>query len=93
QDALLAAGVAGGLNVYQNEYGFIYKGHQIFVQPYFDANTILSTRVGNLFFGTDLVSDQNEVEALYMKPITMDDEYRYSAKFSSAVNYGYATQM
>lgn len=93
QDALLAAGVGGGLNVYQNEYGYVYKGHQIFVQPYFDANTILTTRVGNLFFGTDLVSDQNEVEALYMKPITMDDEYRYSAKFSSCVNYGYASQM
>lgn len=93
QDALLAAGVAGGLNVYQNEYGWQYKGHQIFVQPYFDANTILTTRVGNLFFGTDLVSDQNEVNAIYMKPVTMDDEYRYSAKFSSCVNYGYATQM
>lgn len=93
QDAIIAAGAGGGMNVYQNEYGMVYKGMQIFVQPYFDANTILTTRSGNLFFGTDLVSDQNEVEALYMKPVTLDDVYRYSAKFSSSVNYGYATQM
>ena len=93
QDAIIAAGAAGGMNVYQNEYGMVYKGLQLFVQPYFDANTILTTTTSNLFFGTDLVSDQNEVEALYMKPVTLDDEYRYSAKFSSSVNYGYASQV
>jgi hypothetical protein len=36
------------------------------------------------------VNDQNEVIAKYMGDITLDDEYRFSAKFSSSVNYGFA---
>lgn len=91
-DANMAAGIGHGV-AYQNEYGLLYKGKQIFRQQYFDANTILSTRVENLWFGTDLVSDLNEVSALYMKPNTGDDTYRFSAKFSSSVNYGFASQM
>jgi len=91
-DANMAAGIGHGV-AYQNEYGLLYKGKQIFRQLFFDENTILTTRVENLWFGTDLVSDQNEVSALYMKPNTGDDTYRFSAKFSSSVNYGFATQM
>lgn len=91
-DANIAAGIGHGV-AYQNEYGLVYKGKQIFRQLYFDNNTILSTRVGNLWYGTDLVSDQNEVNAWYMKDRTGDDTYRFSAKFSSSTNYGYATQM
>ena len=91
-DANMAAGIGHGV-AYQNEYGLLYKGKQIFRQQYFPENTILSSRVGNLWFGTDLLSDENEVSAWYMKDRTGDDTYRFSAKFSSSVNYGYATQM
>lgn len=91
-DANIAAGIGHGV-AYQNEYGLLYKGKQIFRQQYFLDNTILSSRVGNLFFGTDLLSDENEVRAWPMNEVTGDDVFRFSAKFSSSVNYGFATQM
>lgn len=91
-DANIAAGLSGSTSWEKNGQ-LIYKDKVIAKQKYFPENTILASRVGNLWFGTDLVSDQNEVQALYMKPTTMDDVYRYSAKFSSSVNYGYASQI
>lgn len=91
-DANMAAGIGHGVG-YQNEYGLLYKGKQIFRQQYFDDNTILSSRVGNLWFGTDLLSDENEVRAWPMNEVTGDDVFRFSAKFSSCVNYGYSTQI
>ena len=91
-DANIAAGLSGSTS-WEKEGILYFKGKQIARQHYFPENTILTSRVGNLWFGTDLVSDQNEVSALYMKPQTMDDVYRYSAKFSSSVNYGYASQI
>lgn len=91
-DANVAAGIGHGV-AYQNDYGLLYKGYQIYRQQYFDANTILTTHVDNLWFGTDLVSDQNEVMAVYMKDRTVDDTYRFSAKFSSSVNYAFAAQL
>ena len=92
QDANIAAGLSGGTS-WERNGELIFKNKVIATQNYFADNTILASRVGNLYFGTDLVSDQNEVMALYMKPVTMDDVYRYSAKFSSSVNYGYASQI
>lgn len=92
QDANIAAGLSGSTS-WEKDGQLIYKDKVIAKQKYFPENTIMGTRVGNLWFGTDLVSDQNEVEAKYMKPITLDDEYRYSAKFSSSVNYGFASQI
>lgn len=91
-DANIAAGLSGSTSWEKNGQ-LVYKDKVIVKQKYFPENTIMGSRVGNLWFGTDLVSDQNEVEAKYMKPITLDDEYRYSAKFSSCVNYGFASQI
>ena len=91
-DANIAAGLSGSTSWEKNGQ-LVYKDKVIAKQKYFPENTIMGSRVGNLWFGTDLVSDQNEVEAKYMKPITLDDEYRYSAKFSSCVNYGFASQI
>lgn len=91
-DANIAAGLSGSTSWEKNGQ-LIYKDKVIAKQKFFPENTVLGTRVGNLWFGTDLVSDQNEVEAKYMKPFTLDDVYRYSAKFSSSVNYGFASQI
>jgi hypothetical protein len=91
-DANIAAGLSGSTSWERNGQ-LVYKDKVIAKQKFFPENTIFASRVGNLYFGTDLVSDQNEVTAKYMKETTLDDVYRYSAKFSSSVNYGFASQI
>jgi hypothetical protein len=88
-DASLAVATGQGVN-YEKQNNLVYKNIPIVKCNYFPENTIFTGCVSNLHFGTDLVNDQNEVIALYMKPTTGDDVYRFSAKFSSSVNYGFA---
>jgi len=91
-DASLEVATGQG-NAYEKEGNLVYKSKRIQVCNFFPENTILTTPVSNLWWGTDLESDLNEVEAKYMKPITLDDEYRFSAKFGSCVNYGFGRQI
>lgn len=91
-DASGALGAGQG-KAYQDEYGLIFNGKRMSVMPYFDQNTIFSSPIGNLWFGTDLLSDQNEIAAKFMGDVTMDRWYRYSARFSSSVNFGFGTQI
>lgn len=84
---------AGQGHAYQNAEGLVFKDKKIVPMDYFPTNTIFASRVGNLFFGTDLESDLNQVEAKYMKDVTLDDVYRYSAKFSGDVNFGFGSQI
>jgi hypothetical protein len=88
-DASLAVATGQGVN-YEQQNNLVYKGIPIVKCSYFPENMIFTSCVSNLHFGTDLVNDQNEVIAKYMGDITLDDEYRFSAKFSSSVNYGFA---
>lgn len=85
-DASLAVATGQGHN-YEQQGNLVYKGKKIQVCHYFPENTIFTSTISNLHFGTDLVDDQNEIVAKYMKEVTLDDVYRFSAKFSSSVNY------
>jgi hypothetical protein len=87
-DASLAVATGQGVN-YEKQNNLVYKNIPIVKCSYFPENTIFTACVSNLHFGTDLVADQNEVIAKYMGDVTLDDEYRFSAKFSSSVNYGF----
>lgn len=88
-DASLAVATGQGVN-YEKQNNLVYKGIPIVKCKYFPENMILSACVNNLHFGTSLVDDKNEVMAKYMGDVTLDDVYRFSAKFSSSVNYGFA---
>lgn len=92
QDAILALGNGNGFAI-QNEQGYQYKGLKIAPLGAIPDNHIVITRTSNIWFGTDLVSDQNQVDALYMYPLSLETKYRYSAKFSSSVNFGFGTQI
>lgn len=91
-DASLNAAKGQGF-AYQKGMDLVFKDKKIVPMDYFPTNTIFASRIGNLFFGTDLESDFNQVEAKYMKDVTLDDVYRYSAKFSDDVNYGFGSQI
>jgi len=91
-DACQAAGIGQG-KAYQDEYGLIFNNRRIGVMSYFEPNMIFSAPIGNLWFGTDLLADFNEVWAKNMTDVTGDREYRYSSRFASSVNYGFGTQI
>jgi len=78
---------------YEKDGNLVYRNIPVVQCNYFPENTIFASPTSNLHFGTDLVADQNEVIAKYMGDVTLDDEYRFSAKFSSSVNYGFAAQI
>lgn len=90
---LRQASVANGAGTYfTTDKPLNFLGRQIAEMPYFNNNWLLATRVSNLFFGTDLLSDFNQVQVIDMRQSTGDQKVRYRACFSSDVNFGYASE-
>ena len=59
----------------------------IAVCPGMPANTMIMTQASNLWFGTNLTSDWNNVQVVDMGPWA-DDNVRFSAKFFAGTQYG-----
>jgi len=80
----------GYLNAYNmtGDYVPIANGVKIAVCPGMPDDTIVAAQKGNLFFGTDLVSDTTEVKMLDMSPLDGSDNIRLIAKFSGGVQCG-----
>lgn len=92
-DAVGALNAAAIANSYADETGLVFNKKRINVMPYFEPNMIFSSPVGNLWFGTDLLADFNEIWTKFMGDVTGDRKYRYSARFASSVNFGFGTQI
>ena len=54
------------------------------------ANTMIATLKSNLFFGTGLLSDHNEVTVLDMADKDASKNVRFVMRYTAAVNYGVA---
>ena len=88
------AGAANGAGTYfTTDKPLNFLGKTVAEMPYFNANTVLATRTSNLFFGTDLLSDFNQVQVIDMRNSTAEQKVRYRSAFSSDVNYGYAQEI
>lgn len=66
-----------------------FLGKPMEEMPWFAPNTLVATRISNLFFGTDLLSDFNEIQVVDMRQTTADQKIRYRANFSVDVEFGY----
>lgn len=87
------ASVANGAGTYfstDKELNFLGKNMQ--AMPYFNANTVLAARSSNLYFGTDLEADFNQIQVVDMHSSTADQKVRYRANFASDVNVAYAQE-
>jgi hypothetical protein len=51
------------------------------------TNNMCAATTRNLVFGTDLISDMNEIKVKDMSDITLDNTIRYGAKFKIGVNF------
>jgi hypothetical protein len=71
-----------------NNGSLSFDGVKIFVANGLANNTAIAAQKSNLFFGTGLLSDQNEVQVIDMAPIDGSMNVRVVMRFTAAVQYG-----
>lgn len=91
QSALGAVGTGVGYSnlatVGQKPWDFL--GVPIQVTPGMRASTIITAQKSNLFFGTDSLSDVNEVILKDMTDVDLSNNVRFRSGFAAGVNYGW----
>jgi hypothetical protein len=93
--ALGGFGAAGlGSNGVDNKGTMWYSGAPLFFDNFklelangLPADTAIFSLKSNLFFGTGLLSDENEVKVIDMSPLDGSDNVRMVMKMSAGVNY------
>lgn len=55
--------------------------------------SIVFAQKSNLWFGTNKVSDQNEISVLDMQPVNGDKTVRFAATFFAGVQYGFGNEI
>jgi hypothetical protein len=86
-------GGAVGANGYNNqltvgEKPYNFNGIDIVMCPGMSANKIVAAQKSNLFFGTGLLSDYNEVKVLDMANIDGSQNFRIIMRYTAAVQFG-----
>ena len=85
----------GGANGYNNQFvigekPYNYNGIDIVLCPGMSDNKIVAAQKSNLFFGTGLLSDYNQVKVIDMADIDGSQNYRIIMRFTSGVQIGIA---
>jgi hypothetical protein len=95
-------GIAGiGANGVDNKgtmwYGMgqnlAFDGVKLFVCSGLADNTAVAAQKSNLFFGTGLLSDHNEVKVLDMADLDGSQNVRFVMRFTAGVQYGFASDI
>ena len=89
------AGGAVGANGWNNsmnvgEKPFNFNGIEIVLCPGMAASKIVAAQKSNLFFGTGLLSDYNEVRVLDMANIDGSQNYRIIMRYTAGTQFGIA---
>ncbi len=88
------ASVANGAGSYfSTDKALNFLGKTVQEMPYFNPNTVLAARSSNLYFGTDLEADFNQIQVVDMRSTTADQKIRYRANFASDVNVAYMQEV
>jgi hypothetical protein len=87
------AGGAVGANGWNNQLNvgekpFNFNGIEIVLCPGMSDNKIVAAQKSNLFFGTGLLSDHNEVRVLDMANLDGSQNYRIIMRYTSGVQFG-----
>ena len=76
-----------------NGGGLMFDGIKIAVANGLADNTMVAAEKSNLYFGTGLLSDQNEVKVLDMADIDGSQNVRVVMRFTAGVNYGIGSEI
>ena len=71
-----------------NNGSLSFDGVKIFVANGLASNTAIAAQKSNLYFGTGLLNDQNEVKLIDMADIDGSQNVRVVVRFSAGVQYG-----
>jgi hypothetical protein len=87
------AGGAIGANGWNNQLNvgekpFNFNGIEIVLAPGMSASKIVAAQKSNLFFGTGLLSDYNEVKVLDMANIDGSQNYRIVMRYTAGTQFG-----
>jgi hypothetical protein len=72
---------------------FMFAGVPIFVAPGMQAGQMVAAQAQNLWYGTGLLNDNNNVQVLDMAPILGDKNVRYILRFTGGTQYGYGAEV
>lgn len=76
-----------------NGGGLMFDGIKIAVANGLADNTMVAAEKSNLYFGTGLLSDQNQVKVLDMADIDGSQNVRVVMRFTAGVNYGIGSEI
>jgi len=91
----LQGGGDGYLNQGSNQ-GFsnlVFEGVNIFMAAGLTANNMVAAQSSNLYFGTGLMNDMNEVTVLDMATLDGSQNVRFVARYTAAVGYAYGAEI
>lgn len=91
--ACMAAGTGGPLQPADNAILKQVFGYEIYVCPGFSNDCLLFAQPENLFVGTDLVSDQNEVKVVDMSLTDASDNVRMAMRYRFGTQVGFASDV
>ena len=83
-----AAGSDSKGTQWYNNGSLTFGGIPIFVARGMSDNTMIAAETSNLFFGTGLLSDYNEVRVIDQTPIDGSQNVRIVMRFTAAVQIG-----
>lgn len=92
-DGLGANGVNNGGTTWYNGGDLAFDGVKLFVCSGLADNTAMAAQKSNLFFGTGLLSDHNEVKVLDMADLDGSQNVRFVMRFTAGVQYGFASDI
>ena len=81
------------LGYYQNTPELTFLDVKLVSTPGMPANNIFAGCKSNLFFGTDLISDMNEIKVLDQSDVIGSNLLNYLARFSASCNFGFAKEI
>jgi hypothetical protein len=87
-DGLGANGVNNGGTTWYNGGDLAFDGVKLFVCSGMPDNHMVAAQKSNIFFGTGLLSDHNEVKLIDMADLDGSQNVRVIMRFTSGVQYG-----
>lgn len=94
--SLSLAGSGNGYEQRGSNQGFDslqFEGVNIFMCNGMSAGKMVAAQSSNLFFGTGLMSDQNEVSVLDMASLDGSQNVRFIMRYTAAVGYAYGAEV
>jgi hypothetical protein len=94
--SLSLAGSGNGYEQRGSNQGFDslqFEGVNVFMANGLSAGKMVAAQSSNLFFGTGLMSDQNEVSVLDMASLDGSQNVRFIMRYTAAVGYAYGAEV